>query len=63
MPERAHAFWKLQCSGGRGLSPLERASATVGRALRARRERLGEEATLPLVIYQSTVYPGATEEV
>jgi UDP-N-acetyl-D-galactosamine dehydrogenase len=43
------------------LTPLERASAAVGRALQAR-AALGV-TTLPLVIYESTVYPGATEEV
>jgi UDP-N-acetyl-D-galactosamine dehydrogenase len=43
------------------LTPLEKASAAVGRALRA---RAAQGATsLPLVIYESTVYPGATEEV
>lgn len=41
------------------LGPLERASAMVGRALalRARQAR-----TIPVVIFESTVYPGATEE-
>ena len=43
------------------LTPLEKASATVGHALRAR-AGLGANST-PLVIYESTVYPGATEEV
>ncbi len=43
------------------LSPLERASATVGRALKAR--AAGGATSLPVVIYESTVYPGATEEV
>lgn len=43
------------------LTPLERASATVGRALKMR-SALGF-SHLPLVIYESTVYPGATEEV
>jgi UDP-N-acetyl-D-galactosamine dehydrogenase len=42
------------------LKPLERASATVGQALR-RRTEAGQG--LPVVIYESTVYPGATEEV
>jgi UDP-N-acetyl-D-galactosamine dehydrogenase len=43
------------------LTPLEKASATVGRALKA---RAAQGATsLPVVIYESTVYPGATEEV
>ena len=43
------------------LTPLEKASAAVGRALQARAAQgvMG----LPLVIYESTVYPGATEEV
>ena len=48
------------------LAPLQRASATVGQALRQRRERLqtlGHPLTTPVVIYESTVYPGATEEV
>ena len=40
------------------LTPLEQASATVGRALKQRRS-----ASTPVVIYESTVYPGATEEV
>jgi UDP-N-acetyl-D-galactosamine dehydrogenase len=40
------------------LMPLEKASATVGRALRQRCS-----ASMPVVIYESTVYPGATEEV
>ena len=43
------------------LTPLENASATVGRALQARAAR--GAATLPVVIYESTVYPGATEEL
>ena len=48
------------------LTPLEKASATVGRALKLRAERLrgnGGSPSLPVVIYESTVYPGATEEV
>jgi UDP-N-acetyl-D-glucosamine/UDP-N-acetyl-D-galactosamine dehydrogenase len=40
------------------LTPLEKASATLGRALKQRRS-----ASTPVVIYESTVYPGATEEV
>lgn len=40
------------------LIPLEKASATVGRALKER-----HSASTPVVIYESTVYPGATEEV
>jgi len=43
------------------LTPLERASATVGQALKARAAR--GATSLPVVIYESTVYPGATEEV
>ena len=43
------------------LTPLEKASATLGRALKARVAT--GASTLPLVIYESTVYPGATEEV
>ncbi len=41
--------------------PLRRASATVGRALKARAG--AGAATLPVVVYESTVYPGATEDV
>lgn len=44
------------------LTPLEKASRTVGEALRLRITQR-PEAPLPLVIYESTVYPGATEEV
>ena len=43
------------------LTPLEKASATVGRALKARAAQ--GATTTPVVIYESTVYPGATEEV
>ena len=48
------------------LTPLEKASTTVGAALKARAQSLAASAdpiTTPLVIYESTVYPGATEEV
>ena len=40
------------------LTPLVKASATVGRALKQR-----HSAGTPVVIYESTVYPSATEEV
>jgi len=40
------------------LTPLANASAMVGRALKNSRS-----ASRPVVIYESTVYPGATEEV
>ena len=43
------------------LRPLEKASSAVGRALQARAAQ--GTTTVPLVIYESTVYPGATEEV
>jgi UDP-N-acetyl-D-galactosamine dehydrogenase len=43
------------------LTPLEKASAVVGRVLKARTAR--GATSLPLVIYESTVYPGATEEL
>ena len=43
------------------LTPLEKASVTVGQALRLR--ALSGASSQPLVIYESTVYPGATEEV
>jgi len=42
-------------------TPLEKASATVGQALKARAAQ--GASTMPVVIYESTVYPGATEEV
>ena len=40
------------------LGPLKKASILVGRALKQRRS-----SWTPVVIYESTVYPGATEEV
>jgi UDP-N-acetyl-D-galactosamine dehydrogenase len=43
------------------LLPLEKASALLGRTLKARVAQ--GVRSLPLVIYESTVYPGATEEV
>ena len=42
------------------LGPLERASAMVGQALAVRSQHVN---TAPLVIFESTVYPGATEEI
>ena len=44
------------------LKPLEEASKTVGKVLK---KNFSEKtnATKPIVIYESTVYPGATEEV
>ncbi len=48
------------------LRPLEKASASVGQALKARVHQMqvrGQPITTPLVIYESTVYPGATEEI
>lgn len=43
------------------LSPLKKASATVGLALEERAKASKE--CIPIVIYESTVFPGATEEV
>ena len=43
------------------LKPLEKASSTVGQALKVRSSQ--GASTTPLVIFESTVYPGATEEV
>ena len=43
------------------LTPLEKASAAVGQAIQARSTQAA--TSVPLVIYESTVYPGATEEV
>jgi UDP-N-acetyl-D-galactosamine dehydrogenase len=48
------------------LSALEKASTTVSLAMKLRAEHQlsnCEVRTLPFVIYESTVYPGATEEV
>jgi UDP-N-acetyl-D-galactosamine dehydrogenase len=43
------------------LTPLEKASAMIGGALKAR--AAAGATTVAVVIYESTVYPGATEEV
>lgn len=43
------------------LTALTKATATVGRALKAR--KLRGALCVPIVIFESTVYPGATEEV
>ena len=43
------------------LTPLEKASQTVGLALRGR--CTSKRNSLPIVVYESTVYPGATEEI
>lgn len=43
------------------LTPLEKASHTVGLAIRSRYDK-GYDS-IPVVIYESTVYPGATEEI
>ena len=46
------------------LTPIRRATETVGRALAARRkEASGQVRPAPIVVYESTVYPGCTEEV
>ena len=48
------------------LNPLIKASKTVGQALKSRASRIrsnGESWLTPIVIYESTVYPGATEEI
>jgi len=42
------------------LSPLSNASTLIGNTLKS---RLFKKSTAPLVIFESTVYPGATEEV
>ena len=43
------------------LTPLIKASEEVGRALKSRSSSVGKSD--PIVIYESTVYPGATEEI
>ena len=47
------------------LSPLIEASKTVGKALKNRNLCVEKNInkTLPIIIYESTVYPGATEEI
>ena len=40
------------------LTPLQKATETVAHVLKTRTSPI-----LPIVIYESTVYPGATEEV
>ena len=40
------------------LSPLKNASKTIGRVFKRRKSSIN-----PIVIYESTVYPGATEEI
>ena len=42
------------------LSLLQKASTTVAHALKS---RSNNSSTIPIVIYESTVYPGVTEEV
>ena len=45
---------------------MEKASASVGLAIKLRSERIKSKNlryTSPLVIYESTVFPGATEEI
>ena len=43
------------------LSPIRKASVTVGKALKIR--SLSSKKSTPVVIYESTVYPGTTQEV
>lgn len=45
------------------LTPLVEASRLVGKALKARLQIRGPYAPRPVVVYESTVYPGCTEEV
>lgn len=44
------------------LRPLQGASETVGRVLKMQKERNLAFAEKPIVVYESTVYPGVTEE-
>ena len=44
------------------LKPLENATKTIGKSLKIRRELNSRKAITPIIIYESTVYPGATEE-
>ena len=47
------------------LEPLKEASITVGKSLRVRYKKSQDliNKTTPIVIFESTVYPGATEEI
>lgn len=48
------------------LTPLTKACVTVGKSLKARAKRLRAASispTTPFVIFESTVYPGVTEEI
>tara|TARA_Y100000589_G_scaffold259791_1_gene249429 strand:+ start:790 stop:2151 length:1362 start_codon:yes stop_codon:yes gene_type:complete len=42
---------------------IEYASSTVGKILKSKLELLNNNLTAPIIIYESTVYPGATEEI
>ena len=43
------------------LSALKNATKEIGEAIKKRYEK--KASTIPLIIYESTVYPGATEEI
>jgi len=43
------------------LGPIQKASTTVAKALKIRAKSLNQ--SIPIVIYESTVYPGTTEEI
>ena len=49
----------IDASKSPNLNPLHSASSTVGSALKL---RSASKITKPIIIYESTVYPGATEE-
>ena len=42
---------------------IKKASCDIGQVLRQRRAFAIGDKTIPIVIYESTVYPGATEEI
>tara|TARA_Y100001968_G_scaffold163546_1_gene149618 strand:+ start:15196 stop:16545 length:1350 start_codon:yes stop_codon:yes gene_type:complete len=44
------------------LTPIKEASVTVGKCIKLR-SKLSSKKTIPVIIYESTVYPGLTEEI
>ena len=45
------------------LKALEKASSTVGKAIKIRTKKYNIKKSLPVIIFESTVYPGTTEEI
>ena len=45
------------------LNPLRKACLTVGKALKIRKSNNNKKYILPIIIFESTVFPGTTEEI